>query len=97
MFHWHVENSVWEVDTTFWPKPLEVTDEEDGRTRKIHPKPRDKFSLQFSNGDPGGGEALAWNVDNGTGEVELRDDSKWSVERIGDRTSTRWKVIAELS
>ena len=97
MFHWHVENTVWEVDTKFWPEPLEVTDEEDGRTRKIHPKPEDKFSLQFSNGDPGGGEALAWNVDNGTGEVELRDDSKWSVERIGDRTSTRWKVIAELS
>jgi len=94
MFYWSVENNVWEVDTTFWPKPLEVTEEEDGRTRKIHPKPRDKFSLEFSKNKRGGGVVREWSVNDGVGEVKLSDRSKWRVTKIG---STKWKVVAKLS
>jgi len=90
IYDWQADYSDWNVGTTFDASPIKIT--EPGRGNAVwykHPKADCKVSIRLADGDTHGGKIVSWDVDGGTGKLNVCGRS-WFVER---QSGDKWKVV----
>jgi hypothetical protein len=90
IYDWHADYSDWNVGTTFDATPIKVTEpDHDNAVWYKHPKADCKVSIRLADGDTHGGKIVSWDVDGGTGKLNVCGRS-WFVER---QAGDKWKVV----